>query len=159
MLLPTYSTLPIWILWDRVTRSNDRGRWWGDDSRNSSQWLHRLFRNVSRIEGWEKEGETERGRESERERGGGRIGSMYARVHVHTRVIHAVITRGWGSGCGERWCTITGRPEMIYVGRAGAICIASVFTGRDEAMLGGWVIARARVVELRERLECSDLQK
>lgn len=153
MLLPTYSTLPIWILWDRVTRWNDKGRWWGADSRNSPQWLHQLFGNVSRIDEREREREKKRGREE------GRIGSMYARVNVHTRVIHAVITRGWVLVCEGRWCTITGRPEMIYVGRAGAICIASVFTGRDEATPAGWVIARARVVELRERLECSDLQK
>jgi len=38
-----------------------------------------------------------------------------------------------GPGYGERWCEIVGHPAMIYVGRAGAICIASVFTGPDEA--------------------------
>jgi hypothetical protein len=44
---------------------------------------------------------------------------------------------------GGRWgeevvlAALAGRPVMIYIGRAGAICIASVFTGRDEAMPAG----------------------
>lgn len=67
-------------------------------------------------------------------RPGGRFGSMYARVHARTCRTHAAIMSGeWVHGYGERWCAIVGRPAMIYVGRAGAICIASVFTGRDEA--------------------------
>lgn len=83
-----------------------------------------------------REGEGEREREKERERG------REDRIDVRTRErTYACDTRGYNTGmspgCGERWCTITGRPEMIYVGRAGAICIASVFTGRDEATPAG----------------------
>jgi len=68
---------------------------------------------------------------------------MYARVYART---HARVcdTRGSARG-GSRARTareegryaLAERPVMIYIGRAGAICIASVFTGRDEAMPAG----------------------
>lgn len=137
----TYSTLPIRTPWDRVTHWNDKRWWWDPGSCNSPRWFNRPSGTVpfSFATGRKKD-----------------------RIDVRTRVYaYACDTCCHNTAglvlAGGRWCAIAERPAMIYVGRADAICIASVFTGRDEATPAGWVIARARVVELLKRLKCSDL--